>query len=136
MLLTRRVDLCLLAGADGVHLPERGLPVAVARRLLPRAIVGASRHDAAGVAAATEATYVTLSPFAAVPGKGSPLAAAEIEAALAHDVPVLALGGVAPSNMASILRPDLAGVAVLRAVNGPRAAENLDALCALLDIRP
>src|SRR4026209_754164 len=33
LLVNDRMDVALAAGADGVHLPEKGLPIAVARRL-------------------------------------------------------------------------------------------------------
>src|SRR5262245_35641251 len=40
-----RADVALAAGADGVHLPGRGLPVAVARALVGDGrLVGASTH--------------------------------------------------------------------------------------------
>ena len=46
-LIDDRVDVALACGADGVHLGDRDLPVAVARRLLgPDAIIGATARDA------------------------------------------------------------------------------------------
>ncbi|HEX8391548.1 MAG TPA: thiamine phosphate synthase, partial [Longimicrobium sp.] len=50
------------AGADGVHLPERGDVVSARAMLGPAALIGASRHDAAGIRAAAEqgANYATL----------------------------------------------------------------------------
>ena len=33
LLVNDRIDVALASGADGVHLPEAGLPIAVARRL-------------------------------------------------------------------------------------------------------
>jgi thiamine-phosphate pyrophosphorylase len=41
-----RLDVALAADADGVHLPERGLPLATARALAPRLLIGVSRHAA------------------------------------------------------------------------------------------
>lgn len=39
-----RLDVALAAGAHGVHLPERGLPLTEARRLAPRLVIGVARH--------------------------------------------------------------------------------------------
>ena len=44
VIVNDRLDVALAAGALGVHLPERGLPVAEARRLAPRLVIGVSRH--------------------------------------------------------------------------------------------
>src|SRR5215510_6666815 len=41
-----RLDVALAAGADGVHLPDRGIPIADARRLAPSLVIGVSRHAA------------------------------------------------------------------------------------------
>src|SRR5690349_1198181 len=41
-----RLDVALAADAHGVHLPERGLPLADARLLAPSLIIGVSRHAA------------------------------------------------------------------------------------------
>src|SRR5262249_5436396 len=48
-----RVDVAIAAGADGVHLGGRSMPVDVVRRLLPPGVpVGVSTHAAAEVVAA------------------------------------------------------------------------------------
>jgi thiamine-phosphate pyrophosphorylase len=76
VLVNDRVDVALAAGAHGVHLPERGLALADARALLPPgALVGVSRHDLAGVAAAAAAgaDLIQLGPIWPSPGKSAPL---------------------------------------------------------------
>jgi thiamine-phosphate pyrophosphorylase len=56
LLVNDRADVARAAGADGVHLPARGLPVSQARDLLgPRALIGASCHAAGEVVAAHHA---------------------------------------------------------------------------------
>jgi len=54
-----RLDVALAAGADGAHLPERGLSIEAARAVATtagRAIrIGCSRHSAAAAAAAAAA---------------------------------------------------------------------------------
>ena len=55
LVVNDRVDVALAAGADGVHLPSAGLPVADARALLgPDRLVGVSCHAAEDVRRARE----------------------------------------------------------------------------------
>ncbi|HJL17322.1 MAG TPA: thiamine phosphate synthase, partial [Sandaracinaceae bacterium LLY-WYZ-13_1] len=61
-----RADVARACGADGVHLPERGLRVDEARAVLgPGAWIGRSCHDRAGLerAARGGASYATLAPI-------------------------------------------------------------------------
>jgi thiamine-phosphate pyrophosphorylase len=112
-------EAALRAGADGVHLPG-GASVREARaRLGPGLLVGASRHDGAGVREAAEAgaSYATLSPVFESPGKGMPLGL-EAFAAVARTapLPVVALGGVRPERCAACFEAGAAAVAAIGAV--------------------
>lgn len=112
LVVNDRVDVALAVGADGVHLPERGLPIAEARSLLPGgALVGVSRH---APGPAEGADYVALAPIFPTPGKGPPLGVG----ALAFDcgTPVFALGGVRRENAAACLAAGAYGVAMIRGV--------------------
>ncbi|HEY2747328.1 MAG TPA: thiamine phosphate synthase, partial [Polyangia bacterium] len=64
LVVNDRVDVALAAGADGVHLPSRGLPVAVARALVGERLVGASTHQLGEAMAAKRdgADYVVFGP--------------------------------------------------------------------------
>lgn len=134
LLVSDRVDVALLGEADGVHLPESGLSADQARRLLgPERLVGVSRHDAAGVRAASAqgADYATLSPVYPSPGKGSPLQMAGFGAiARASALPLYALGGVGAHAVAELVQAGAAGVAVMREVMA--AADPARALRGLL----
>jgi thiamine-phosphate pyrophosphorylase len=115
LLVSRRVDVALACGADGVHLPEAGLDPASARELDEALLVGASRHDAEGLEATTGADYVFLSPVHPVPGKGRPLGAAGFDAlARRSPLPVIALGGMTPDRIRELRHAS--GVAVIRSV--------------------
>lgn len=105
---------------DGVHLPAGGDPAAARRRLGPTALIGLSAHDADSVAKAGGADYVSVSPVFGTPSKpgyGPPLGPAGL-AALVHisPVPVIALGGVTPTNLAACLSAGAAGAAVMGSV--------------------
>ena len=55
LVVNDRPDIAAIVGADGVHLGQRDLPIAEARRLLrPDAIVGRSTHSVAQAAGAPE----------------------------------------------------------------------------------
>lgn len=126
VLVNDRVDVALAAGAAGVHLPARGLPVALARSLLPRAQgwwLGVSVHavEDAVAAARDGADYVTFGHVfqtESKPGLPPQGVAALRRVVAAAPLPVLAIGGIAPANVGAILETGCAGVAVIRAVLG------------------
>jgi thiamine-phosphate pyrophosphorylase len=122
-------------GADGVHLPERG-DVAAARALLgPAALVGASRHDLAGIRAAAEAgaSYATLSPVFAVPGKGPPLGLAALaDLCGSAPIPIVALGGITPALAPACLRAGAYAIAAIRAAWDRSGSAQSDLLSAAL----
>jgi thiamine-phosphate pyrophosphorylase len=120
LLVNDRADVALAAGAQGLHLPGQGLPVAEARRLLgPGRLLGASCHSATEIVAAARggADYALFGPVFAVPGKGPPQGLAALaEAAAAAPIPVLALGGVDAESAAACLAHGARGVACIRAL--------------------
>lgn len=120
LLVSDRLDVALLAEADGVHLPEAGFAVTEARRLLgPVRLIGVSRHSHEGILAAQEAgaDYATLSPVFASPGKGTPLGMASFaQIVQSSSLPILALGGVGLASLPALIQAGAAGVAVVREV--------------------
>jgi thiamine-phosphate pyrophosphorylase len=121
-----RADVALLAGAHGVHLPERGLPVGEVRRAFPGLLVGVSCHDARAVERAAEegAHYAVLGPVWATTGKDRPLGAAELaRAARGARVPVFAIGGIDARTAPLAWEAGAHGVAAIRAfLEAPVAA--------------
>lgn len=138
LLVNQRADVAQIVGADGVHLPETGLPVARVQQHWPRlAMIGVSRHDRAGLFAAQEAgaTYAFLSPVFEVPGKNSPIGVDGFRQAIAGlQIPVFALGGIGPEDVTPLLGAGAYGVAVRRAVYGAEdPSVVIDALLRRLD---
>ena len=122
LFLNDRADVALAVGADGVHCPENGLPVAVARRICAEALVGASAHspERAVEAANSGADFVLFGPVFPTPSKakyGDPQGL-EALAGVARNagVPVFAVGGITPENADLCLERGAAGVGVISAV--------------------
>ncbi len=140
LLVNDRVDVALEAGADGVHLPAAGIPVAEARRRLgPERLVGVSTHGAAEVAAAAAAgaDYATFGPVFDTPSKrryGPPPGLEALAAAAREPLPLYGLGGVDPGNADAVRAAGAAGVACIRAVLA--AADPAAAVAALLHPAP
>ena len=119
LLINDRADIAVAAGADGVHLPARGLPPGEARKLV--GLVGASCHSAAEVAAASEADFLVFGPVFDTPGKGPAVGLQALQAAArATSKPVFALGGVDATNASRCIDAGARGVACIRSVLGAK----------------
>jgi len=144
LLVNDRIDVALAASADGVHLPEAGLPIAVARRLSHPGpfLIGMSVHgaDAAGAAARDGADLVVCGPVWDTPSKRqagmAPIGVAELGAAAraiaatGSPARLYAIGGVlGPENAEAAGRAGAHGVAAIR---GLLAAEDPTAAAAAL----
>jgi thiamine-phosphate pyrophosphorylase len=118
------VDAALELGC-GVHLGQNdpGAERAVAASL-PLGISARTRREAA-VAEFGGASYVGAGPVWATPSKrdaGEPIGLDGLrDICLSVSVPVVAIGGIDPSNAADCIRAGASGVAVVRAVAQIRA---------------
>lgn len=134
-------DSAAVAGAAGVHLPQRlarAGEIKSARTLLgPDALIGVSAHNRAEATAAQDhgADYVSMSPVYLTDSKPGYGPALEPEGFRreAGDlaIPVLALGGISPSRLAAVKKAGAAGAAVMGSVM--RAADPADAMRRLVD---
>lgn len=114
-----RADLAVLLEADGLHLGERGLAVADARRIVGDSWISRACH-APALAGAQGADAVLLSPVLA-PRKGNPALGLgglrEARATLTNGL-LYALGGVDAAGAAACLECGADGVAVVGAALG------------------
>jgi thiamine-phosphate pyrophosphorylase len=131
LVINDRLDVAQAAGADGVHLPENGLPVAIARWLLGQhTLIGRSVHseEAAVEAEQAGADYVQLGTIYATESKPDAKPAGtdlvrKVSAAVA--MPILAVGGVRAENAAEVIEAGASGASVISAIQGaddPQAA--------------
>jgi thiamine-phosphate pyrophosphorylase len=130
-----RPDVALALDADGVHVGQNDLPVAVARRIVgPERIVGLSCHSIAQLGAADpDADYLTTGPIHATPTKpGRPSTGLDVvrHAAAAEPRPWFAIGGIDPGTLAPAVEAGARRIVVVRAVT--QAADPGAAVRALL----
>ena len=116
-----RVDLALLAQAEGVHVGQDDLPVAEARALLgPGAIVGFSTHSVAQIdpALATPLSYIAVGPVFGTTSKETGYNAVGLELVReavrrANGRPVVAIGGITLATAPAVIAAGASMVAVI-----------------------
>jgi thiamine-phosphate pyrophosphorylase len=117
-----RVDLALAANADGVHLGQQDIPIALARQLLgPQRLIGRSTHcpDDLHRAIQEGADYIGVGPVYETPTKaGRPAAGLEyVRYAATHaTLPWFAIGGIDQNNLPEVLSAGAERIAIVRAI--------------------
>ena len=134
LIVNDRIDIAQAIDADGVHVGQSDLPVAVARDLLgPDAIVGCSASTVAAARAAEAdgadylgvgAVYGTSSKDVddAKDGVGPERIAAIADAV---SIPIVGIGGITADNAEAVVEAGASGVAVvseITAASQPRVA--------------
>jgi thiamine-phosphate pyrophosphorylase len=126
ILVNERLDVALAAGAGGVHLGERGIPVDAAKRFVaeknPDAdfLVGVSAHSLESVRAAEKngADYSIFGPVYESPSKaafGPPQGIAQLsKICRSVSIPVIAIGGITVQNAADCAAAGAEGIAAIR----------------------
>ena len=122
LIINDRLEVACAVGADGLHLGQDDLPLAAARRRLgPGPLLGRSTHSLEQALAAQEqgADYLGVGPIFATPTKpDSPSVGVELIRGVAARVraPLVCIGGIDRSTVASVLAAGARCVAVVRAV--------------------
>ena len=132
LLINDRIDVALAAGADGAHVGQQDMPVALARQLLgPAAIIGLSITELGQVhdRDVELADYLGVGPIFAQSTKldaTPPLGLDGLaEVRRASSKPIVAIGGVSAANADAVRSAGADGIAVVSAIMGaddPRAA--------------
>ncbi len=118
VIVSSRCDVALAAGAAGVNLPERDIPVAGARALLGDRLVGRSVHSVeSGLEAERDgADFVLFGPVwssASHPATAPAGLGALAAVAAAVRIPVVAIGGVTEARIAECRAAGAAGYAAI-----------------------
>ena len=132
LIVNDRVDVALAAGANGVHLGQRDMALADARRLGPPGwIIGISAESVEDAIRAERegADYIGVSPVFATPTKtdtAPPLGLEGLRAIRAAvKIPLVAIGGIHAGNAREVIRAGADGLAVVSAIasaDSPQAA--------------
>ena len=132
LLINDRIDVALAADADGAHVGQQDMPVALARQLLgPAAIIGLSITELGQVRDRDVelADYLGVGPIFAQSTKldaTPPLGLDGLaEVRRASSKPIVAIGGVSAANADAVRSAGADGIAVVSAIMGaddPRAA--------------
>jgi thiamine-phosphate pyrophosphorylase len=137
LIVNDRVDIALDIGADGIHVGQEDLGFREVLRRAPAAmIVGVSaRYPVLARAAATAgATYVGAGAVFATPTKPEAVVIGleGVRAVVAAvEIPVVAIGGISPGNLRSVLETGVRYCAVLSGINdAPDPAAALNGLLA------
>jgi thiamine-phosphate pyrophosphorylase len=129
LLVNGRADIALAAAADGVHLPEKGLPVSEFRRSIPEPfLIGASVHsvDAARSAGNDGANFVVFGPvFDSGEKHGQGINVLASVCAELGKFPVIAVGGIDANNRDQVLKAGAAGYAAIRYFDDPAVLTRL-----------
>lgn len=132
LIVNDRLDVALAVEADGVHLGQDDLPVALARRIAANTlIIGVSVEtvEEAQRAQADGADYLGVGPMFATqtkPDAGAPVGPERLRAIKnAVAIPVFGIGGITLQNAGTVLSAGADGVCVISAIVGapdPRVA--------------
>ena len=122
LIVNDRIDVALAARADGVHLGQTDLPLAEARRIAPKLIIGISTHDVAQVEASAGADYLGFGPVFATRTKANPdpvqgIAGLRLAVAAAHGTPIVAIGGIEPHAVSDIYAAGATSICAIKSVN-------------------
>lgn len=134
LIVNDRVDVALVAGADGVHLGDDDIPVEDARRMAPAGFIIGRSVDTRNEAIAAEragADYVGFGPIHPTGSKTDtgPVVGEAMLAALreAVSLPLVAIGGITRENAGAAIRAGADGVAVIGAIAGQADPETATA---------
>lgn len=117
-----RVDLALAVDADGVHLGQEDMPIAIARQLLgPQKIIGRSTTNPEEMQRAIQekADYIGVGPVFETPTKAGKAAAGleYVRFAAKHcPIPWFAIGGIDVNNVNDVISAGAERIAVVRSL--------------------
>ena len=124
LIVNDRVDIALACDADGVHLGQDDLPLAVGRQLMGTKIVGISTHDIdqAQEAELNGADYIGFGPMFGTTTKNTGYAARGIDMLrqirAAVKLPIVAIGGINEQNVKQVWQAGADSAAIISDILG------------------
>ena len=122
LIINDRLDIALIAGADGLHIGQSDVSLAIARRILgPDKIIGVSCATLPQALAAQKggADYIGAGAVFRTPTKpeAKPLCRSQIIRMHRRlSIPLFVLGGITPRNLPGLVSMGLRRVAVCRGI--------------------
>lgn len=124
LIINDRVDIAMAIGADGVHLGQTDLPALAARKMLAEgAIIGVSTHnlEQVEIACRLPVDYIAFGPVFPTVTKHdhepvAGLAGLQSARAALGNFPLVAIGGINPSNCRAVFEAGADSVAVIAAL--------------------
>jgi thiamine-phosphate pyrophosphorylase len=137
LIINDHADIALAVDADGVHLGQDDLPLAEARKVMGKKIVGISTHDLgqAKDAEAGGADYIGYGPVFRTTTKdaGEPRGVDNLRLIkLNVRIPVIAIGGINVDNIEAVMNAGADAVAVASAICHGDAAANAERFVTIL----
>ena len=123
LVINDRVDVALATGAHGIQLNSRSMRIADARAIAPQIPIGASVHDPGQAADAERdgAAWVVAGQSADAESQSGDTQRAQsfiTSVSESTALPVIAIGGVKPEDVAALRRAGAWGIAVIRGIWG------------------
>ena len=123
LIINDRLDVALAVEADGVHLGQSDMPIAMARKIAGQALmigISAESTEDALKAAQQGADYIGISPVFATPTKTDTAPPHGLEGVRKIRelvaIPLVGIGGINQENAASVIAAGADGVAVVSAI--------------------
>lgn len=123
LIINDRLDIALAVEADGVHLGQSDMPIAMARKIAGSSlIIGISAESADDALKAKQegADYIGISPVFSTPTKTDTAAPLDLGGVNKIrglvDIPLVGIGGINRYNAASVIGAGADGVAVVSAI--------------------
>lgn len=126
-----RIDIAMATDADGVHLGQEDMPLDIARKLMPDAMIGVSCANVREAVAAAEggADYLGVGPVYPTATKedaGAPIGIEGLREITAKvNIPVVAIGGITLKRVEEIIEAGAVSVAAISATVGPETGKNV-----------
>jgi thiamine-phosphate pyrophosphorylase len=120
LVINDRPDMAVLCEADYLHLGQDDLPIEEARRIVGDMKIGLSTHsyEQAVAALAKNPAYIGFGPIYSTPTKAipdRPVGTAMLRQVLEiAQVPVVAIGGLFPENIQSVMEAGARNIAMVR----------------------
>jgi thiamine-phosphate pyrophosphorylase len=114
VLVNGRLDVALIAGIDGVHLPGDGLPAGQVRPHMRTLGISCHSTEEAIQAERAGVDYIIFGPVFDTPGKTAVGIHALRRIVQAVKIPILAIGGIDSENTPAVIEAGASGIAAIR----------------------